>query len=98
MPGRNFRRFTRKDQNHDPIVQALERAGVAVRDLSHVGDGVSDLLVQHTKTRALMLLEIKRDEKAKLTEAQEKFRQRWPVTIVRSIEEALAAVGMADGR
>ena len=94
MSPRRGYRFSRRDTNHNPIVAALEAAGVAERDLSHVGDGVSDLLVQHRKTRALMLREIKRDDKAKLTEAQEKFRKEWPVTIVRSVAEALAAVGI----
>lgn len=48
----------------------------------------------HKKTNAILLLEIKRDAKAKLTEAQERFRKSWPVIVVRSVAEALAAVGV----
>lgn len=100
MTARRHRRFASKDGNHDPIVSALERVGVAVRDLSHVGEGISDLLVQHKKTRALMLIEIKNgdDKRDDLTPAQIKFRKQWPVTIVCSIDEALAAVGVEVAR
>ena len=89
-------RAARVDANHKAIVEALRRAGCAVLSLAAVGQGVPDLLV-YVRGR-LWLLEIKDGEKApsrrKLTEAQERFRQVWPVELVESVDEALLALGL----
>jgi len=88
----------RKDGNHHPIVQALEAAGVKVRDLSEAGGGTSDLLTLFRGE--LRLIEIKNPEKPthkpRLTKLQEKFREAWPVHVVTNEQEALAAHGLGE--
>jgi hypothetical protein len=41
-----MRRHAKKDTCHNPISKALIRAGCTVLDLSHLGDGVPDVLVR----------------------------------------------------
>lgn len=82
------------DRNQPEIVEALERAGASVVDLTDLGKGVPDLLVGREGHTVLM--EVK-GEKAKLRPSQEAFLREWrgaPVTVVRSVDEALCAVGI----
>ena len=88
-----MRRAARVDANQAEIVSALRDIGCSVLDLSRVGEGVPDLLVWSHKV-GLVLLEVKID-KGKLTSEQRDFHQRWPVYVVRSIQEAFAVVGVS---
>ena len=85
----------RVDANHAEIVSALKSIGCAVLDLSVVGGGVPDLLVQGVDG-TLVLIEIK-VAKGKLNRLQQQWHESWrgskPV-IVRSVSEALAAVNV----
>jgi hypothetical protein len=90
----------RTDKGHKAIVQALRQVGCKVSDTSRVGQGFPDLVVRHfccdgCKEWRVKLMEIK-EPKGKLTPDQEQFIQDWPETvIVRSVQEALAAVGVS---
>ena len=92
-------RFKAKvDGNHEEIVQALRKAGCQVLSLAAVGHGCPDLLC--LRSLRLYLLEIKdgslSPSRRKLTPDQEVFHSLWPVKIVTSIEEALAATGCIE--
>jgi len=84
----------RKDHNQDLIVEALEKAGCSVLDLSMVGGGCPDIMVGKNKKNYFM--EIKNPETGgKLNDLQKKFIDEWdaPIFVVRTPEEALRAVG-----
>lgn len=96
-----MRRAARTDGNHSAIVKALRAAGCGVVDLSGVGNGVPDLLVEAPVSPwAMTLLEVKDPSqppnKQKLTPAQVTFHAGWrgPLHVVRTVDEALAAVGV----
>jgi hypothetical protein len=96
-----MRRAARTDGNHAEIVRALRQAGCGVVDLSGVGNGVPDLLVEApVYPHAMALLEIKDPaqppNKRKLTPAQQEFHAGWrgPLHVVETVEQALAAVGV----
>lgn len=80
-------RYHRLDRNHAEIRDALERAGATV-----VPDGPLDLLVGYRGTN--FLLEVK-TATGKLRVKQEGFIRRWKgqVTVVRTVEDALAVIG-----
>jgi hypothetical protein len=87
------------DSTHAEVVAALRAAGRRVLDLSRVGGGVPDILVLYGGR--LVLMEIKNPlgprggaSKSKLNEAQVAFAHQWPVVVVRSAAEALAATGV----
>ena len=82
-----MRRKARVDANSREIVDALQRCGWDVFDLSRVGKGCSDLLA--TRRGALRLVEVK-GAHGKLTPDQVKFHARFPVRIVRTIDDAAA--------
>lgn len=86
--------YARKvDRGHGAIVKALRAAGCRVHDTSRVGDGFPDLVV-YKVGHPIRLLEVK-EQGGVITQAQEAFMaEGWPVTIVRSIDEALVAVGV----
>lgn len=89
-------RLGRKDANHGEIVKALERVGCRVVDLSRLGGGVPDLLVSYRngKRRETVLVEIKTKD-GKVNARQQAFEaDGWEVFVVRSIEDALAVVGL----
>lgn len=102
-----MRRAARTDGIHAAIVQALRKVGCQVLDLSRVGQGCPDLLVRcgrfldvsgpratGTAWPKVVLMELKLP-RGRLTEPQEDFLSQWPETvIVRSVSEALAAVGV----
>lgn len=89
----------RTDSHHKAIVKALRQVGCQVSDTSRVGQGFPDLVVRAQKadiwrTPRILLMEIK-EPKGRLTPDQVAFIADWPeVVIVRSVEEALAAVGV----
>lgn len=86
-----MRQAARVDQNQADIVEALRTAGALVLPLHTVGHGCPDALCQFRG--ALYLLEIKATT-GSLTGEQEAFQQiGWSVAVVRTPEEALAAIG-----
>ena len=90
---------SRQDQNSGEIVSALRAAGACVRHIDGamgIG-GVPDLLVGYAGVT--WLLEVK-GPRGRLNPDQETFRRDWlgkggPVATVRTVAEALAAVGIA---
>jgi hypothetical protein len=86
-----MRRAARKDANHTDITRAFERMGCDVIDLSRVGGSVPDLLVRVRALNRWMLVEIK-TAKGRLKPGQVAFAERWPVEVVRSVDDAIAAV------
>jgi hypothetical protein len=90
-----MRRAGKVDANHGAVVDALRRAGILVRSLASVGDGMPDLLCAFRGT--LCLLEVKDGDKApsarKLTAAELEFVATWPATyVVHSPNEAVRVV------
>lgn len=96
----SHRYAARIDPGQPAIVEALRTAGALVA--SWGTDGAPDLVVAYHEM--IYLLEVKEPLGAKggsskrgqhLTEHQERWHQRWRayVSVVRSVEEALAAIG-----
>ncbi len=81
-----MRQAAKIDANHTAIADALRRCGWQVLSLAALGRGAPDLLV--TRRGVWHLVEVKQP-KGKLTEPQTRFHTVWPVTIVRSVDEAL---------
>ena len=63
--------YARIDSNHTEIVKALREAGATVVSLAAMKHGCPDLLVGYANETVLM--EIKRDAKAKFTSDQLEF-------------------------
>lgn len=92
------------DANHAEIAAKLEQVGAAVLDLSGVGQGAPsargapDLLVWFRGS--WHLIEVKTAD-GRLTPNQKRWRAEWrgpPPATVRSIDEALALVGVTGPR
>ena len=82
----------RVDGNHREVVQALQAIGCSVQSLAAIGKGCPDLLVGYRGRT--MLLEVKAS-RGTLTDQQEVWLMTWNgalVHIVRSGDEAIAAV------
>lgn len=81
----------RVDGTHAQIMAALRKAGIAVRSLAQVGDGVPDLLVGVRDQTFLLELKV---PGAKLRASQEAFIATWPgrVLVADSAEAAIRAV------
>lgn len=91
-----MRRAAKVDVNHSAIVKAFRDLGCSVLDLSRMGQGCPDLLIgKHQRNR---LVEVKRDKKAKLTDAQLEFFGAWKghVSVVTSPDDAARVVGLMD--
>ena len=86
----------RTDGNHAEIRDAMRAAGAEVEDLSGSGKGMPDTLV-YTSDGRLLLVEIKMP-KGTLTAPQVRFHARFPVYIVRSVEDALQIIQNAEVR
>lgn len=92
-----MRRAAKVDANQAEIVAALRNVGAGVCDLSAVGEGCPDLLVSYRG--AWTLLEVKDGKKPPsartLTQDQVKWHARHTakVHVVKSVDEALSAVG-----
>ena len=71
----------RRDVNEPEIIATLTAFGIGVETM----DTPCDLLCLHHGT--VHLVEVKAP-KGRLTSAQEEFHARWPVTVLRSAEEA----------
>lgn len=79
-----MKRAARVDANHGEIVEAFRQCGAEVLSLASLGKGCPDALVAFRG--ALALIEIKTPT-AKLRPLQERFCARWPVSIVRSVDD-----------
>lgn len=88
-----MRLAARVDANQREIVDALRRAGAFVWDCSRLGGGFPDLFVVFRG--AAYLLECKAPQ-GHLTEREREFALMCPlpVRVVRSADEALAAIGV----
>ncbi len=87
-----MRHAAKRDGHERAIIQALEAIGVSVAPLSM--PGVPDLLCW-TAWDGYRLVEVK-TRSGKLTPAQVTFRQKFPVLVARSVEEALSLFGVKD--
>jgi Holliday junction resolvase len=87
--------YARIDTNHKEIVKALRDAGATVVSLAAMKHGCPDLLVGYNGETVLM--EIKRDAKAKFTPDQLDFLGKWKggaISRVDSVEAAIRALGI----
>ena len=86
-------RAKRVDITQKDIVAALRQLGCSVFHLHTVGQGCPDLLVGIENQT--YLVEVKKDGKAKYTEAQVKFMAEWrgsPVIRLNSVDDAVAFI------
>lgn len=82
-----------RDINEPEIVEALRKAGAYV----YVMREPVDLLVAFRGET--FLIEVKMPKTGRVTPAQSKFFEEWPIEnahIVKTIEEALSAVGVTE--
>jgi Holliday junction resolvase len=87
--------YARIDTNHKEIVKALRDAGASVVSLASMKHGCPDLLVGYEGETLLM--EIKKDSKARFTPDQLDFIAKWKggaVSRVDSVDAALRALGV----
>jgi len=87
--------YARIDTNHKEIVKALRDAGATVVSLASMKHGCPDLLVGYANETLLM--EIKKDAKAKFTPDQLDFMSKWKggaVSRVDSVDAAIRALGI----
>jgi Holliday junction resolvase len=87
--------YARVDTNHREIVAALRKAGATVLSLAAMKHGCPDILVGFGNET--MLMEIKKDSKAKFTPDQLKFMSEWkggPISRVDSVDAAIRALGI----
>ena len=88
------RYLSRTDSLQQDIVAALRKAGAQVQHTHQVAGGFPDLVcLVHGK---VLLVEIKTPH-GTLTPAEVMFQAKWPVHIVRSVEEAVAFVNAQVG-
>ncbi len=91
------------DANQGAIVKALRKAHCHVHDTHELGGGFPDLVVCRTvgNARPVWLLEVKNGTRPcdrKLTPMEQAFAELFPVAVVSTVEEALAAVGLVVKR
>jgi Holliday junction resolvase len=87
--------YARIDTNHKEIVKALREAGASVISMASLKHGTPDILVGYAGETLLM--EIKKDAKAKFTPDQIDFMGKWKggaVSRVDSVDAALRALGV----
>ena len=91
-----MRKRGRVDSTHGEIVETFRKASWQVLSLAPLGGGAPDLLVAppwvthgNPRIRPMYLIECKTG-KGKLREAQQAFSARWPVFVLRSVEDVLA--------
>ena len=85
----------RRDGPHASIARALRQVGCDVLDLSRVGDGCADLLVYRKSKNQMTFLEVKSARGVQSLE-QLAFAARYPVHVVRSVDDALRAMGFTE--
>jgi Holliday junction resolvase len=87
--------YARIDSNHKEIVAALRQAGATVVSMASLKHGTPDILVGYAGETILM--EIKRDAKAKFTSDQLDFLGKWKggaISRVDSVDAAIRALGI----
>jgi Holliday junction resolvase len=87
--------YARIDSNHKEIVTALREMGATVVSLAAMKHGCPDLLVGYAGETILM--EIKKDAKAKFTPDQLDFLSKWrggAISRVDSVDAAIRALGV----
>jgi hypothetical protein len=84
-------RAAKTDTIHAEVRGALENCGAIVFDAARVGRGFPDLVVNWRGR--IVLIEVKAP-KGTHTPQQQRFAQRWPVTVLRSAEEAYHFCGV----
>jgi Holliday junction resolvase len=87
--------YARIDTNHKEIVAALRQAGATVVSLAAMKHGIPDILVGYNGETILM--EIKRDAKAKFTSDQLDFMGKWKggaISRVDNVDAAIRALGI----
>lgn len=95
-----MRRAAKIDANQPEIVKALRKVGASVAPAHTMGQGFPDLVVGFRD--ATYLLEVKDGSKPpsarKLTPDQVEWHDAWRghCCVVSSVEEALAAIGVAN--
>lgn len=95
-----MRRAARRDDNEKEVIAALREAGAYVKQIND--EGLFDLLVAYigpSGREHVLLLEVKDGAKPpsarRLTDAEAKFHDEWPLSnlfIVTSAEDAVALV------
>lgn len=85
----------RTDGNQRAVVQALRASGAKVCSLAQVGEGCPDLLVLYRGR--VRLMEVKQPKGTLTGQQQEWMAQGWPVLIVSSPDEAIAALAVCGG-
>jgi hypothetical protein len=78
------------DENQSVIVQAFEKMGCDVLDLTRVGDGCTDLLI-HPGMSDLYLVEVKTPQ-GRLNPKQHEFHDKWPCWIVITVDDVISLV------
>ena len=81
------------DKNQNEIVHALRQVGATVILLHEAGEGIPDLLIGYR--RETYLMEVK-SKTGKLNERQQLWHSDWrgyPVSVARTVEDALAFIG-----
>ena len=89
-----MRRACRKDAAHDELIMWHRNLGWAVLEtyqLAQGQPGFPDFIAWHPVSGAVVFVEVK-DEKAKLTEAEQKWRLCWPghYEIERTVTDVLS--------
>jgi Holliday junction resolvase len=84
----------RVDANHSEIVRTLRELGCSVFDSSRMAGGFPDLVIG--VNRITCLVEIKSDDKAKFTPAQEAFMLNWHGSTVARIDSVDAAIRLVN--
>ena len=89
-------RARRIDANQNEVVDALRRLGASVWVTSSLGNGFPDIVVGSRGRNFFLELKdgTRPPSEQKLTDAEREFFQTWRghVVVVRSVEEAIAAV------
>jgi Holliday junction resolvase-like predicted endonuclease len=80
------RRAAKRDSNEPAIVEALEQTGWLVHRISD--PGMADLICYNPRQQRFALVEVK-TRRGKLTGPQVAFHGKWPVTVIRSVDEAI---------
>jgi rhamnose utilization protein RhaD (predicted bifunctional aldolase and dehydrogenase) len=87
----------RVDQNQKTIVHTFIALGASVLNLSRVGEGCPDLLIGY-KGHSI-LVEVKKDAKAKFTDPQVEFMKKWrggTVSRIDSVDAAIRLIKLLD--
>ena len=82
----------KRDRNEGLIVAALRQVGCRVHPVS--SKGFPDLVV-YSPRFGLLLMEVKSSHGRQTDAQRQQAAEGWPMVIVRSVPEALAAVGIA---